>query len=502
MKRFAIAFLSGVAPLLYCGEALPEENLVSSHLRQARAIDATLLRDGDVDAFKAFIETKKKEWTARVSKSTRTPLDMDSATSVNSALDYGDTAACAAALQRQISLPLLLEIASRRNPAIRVARENVNATLQQYSQAAFLEDTLSQYRAFVREIETRVGPAANREMMGKTFPYPSSLALKGEIIDAQAEIAWQMYRQDERRALNDVARKFFTVQYLDSAVSLMKDSRKLFEKMEAISLELLKVGKVSQADSLRAQSTLALLDKDVLNLTRVRENAVVEANTLLDLPVETVWGALSQADLPDRQVSYDASKDEALRENQSLRIAREKERMAYLMVRLAETMTLPRGSKGMSQVALSAGTEAGPDRNEATTFPKREMLRDAPAGFGANAAYIDELRVRVSQAAESIHAEEETLKAKLYDAFTRVDIARRNEVTYRDAVAPKALQASETMRSRYNSASAPFIEYLDAGRSYLDATLKREEARRDHNTSLVDQQDQMGHSAAPLLRGR
>lgn len=71
--------------------------------------------------------------------------------------------------------------------------------------------------------------------------------------------------------------------------------------------------------------------------------------------------------------------------------------------------------------------------------------------------------------------------------------------TYAEEVAPRARQAFATMRERYNTSKTPFIEYLDAGRTLLDAALKIEEARRDSNIALLDLQDAVGAGPGELF---
>jgi outer membrane protein TolC len=130
------------------------------------------------------------------------------------------------------------------------------------------------------------------------------------------------------------------------------------------------------------------------------------------------------------------------------------------------------------------------------TFPERVEVNASRAGFGANAAYLEELRVRETQARDMERVAMAQAEFAATDAHFRVDTARRERQTLARIVVPKAHLALETVRENYHTARVPFIEYLDAVRSYLKDTLALEQARMEHNQMLVELQDRMG--ATPL----
>lgn len=480
-------------------------DLVSGHLVQAKAIASPSKgqgADAEIESLKAEIEAKRLKWETLL---VRTPVESKLLSALpkelltDAAKAGTDDAQAAASLKKQVTLEWLLAMTSVRNPEARTAYENWRSVLNRFTQASYLEDLVAQYRSFVRELDTKIGPQTHKEMPGKTFAFPSSLALKGQIVDTDAEIAHLQYEKTLRSALKDTARGFFEVQYVAKAVGIVKENRDLFAQMEAIANEQLKVGRTSQADLLKAQAMLAILDNRLVTLQRQKAEAIARVNAYLGLPPTSEWAEPVEAELRDEEVALDSVLKASQTANQEIRIAESKVDAMELMVRLAETMVYPRGSVGLSQLAPSLGAEAGPTRKGEAAFPVRPMVNQRQGGFGANAAYIDELRVRVIQAKEDQAAVEARISFRAKNAHFRVDAARRDFKTFAETVVPKALQAFKTMQDRYNTARAPFIEYLDAGRTYLDASLQREQARRDHNSSSADLQEVQGRSAVDLL---
>ncbi len=404
-----------------------------------------------------------------------------------------------ARLSSEVTLPDLLALVALRNPDALTSYEAWRATLRQFEQASFLEDSISQFRAFTRELDTKVGPQTHREMAEKTFAFPSALALRGQLVEVAARLGGTRYEQTLRKVLNDVGRSYFQVRYATRAIDVTRENRKLFADMESLTRIQLQVGAVSQADSLKSQSALAALDNQIAVLDLERSAEVARANALMGVPVSCRWGPLASVDLVDRVRPLSQVIAKAEGSSQEFKLATLEVDQMETMIRMAETETFPRGSFGASLIAPSAGADGGPTRSLMATFPDRLVPDASRAYLGANAAYIDELRTRLTQMRRNKDGVRIRLAQTIQEAHTRAAVARRSLETYAREIAPRARQAFATMRERYNTAKTPFIEYLDAGRTFLDAVLKTEEFRRDLNRALLDLQDAVGSGPGVLL---
>lgn len=492
-----------IASIAACAHAGPD--LLQAHLNQVERLRRTApAQTPALTEVRREVERRSREWNRRVPAVRPVAAARGTATAglPRGLIERAGAASDAAAknlLSKQASLSLVLALVARRNPDARASYEAWRATLRQFEQATFLEDSLSQFRAFTRELDTKVGPQTQREMPEKTFAWPSAMALRGQLVDVAARLGEVRYEQTLRKALNDAARSFFQVQYATRSIELTVENRKLFADMDTLTRAQLQVGAVSQADSLKTQSTLAALDNQIGVLEIERTSEVARASALMGLPVDSAWGPLPPVDLIDREAPLAALIVRAESGNQELAMATLDVEQMATMIRMAETMAFPRGSFGASAIAPSVGAEAGPTRGAMATFPDRPAVDATRAGIGANAAYIDELRVRLVQARRNRDAVRARIAQMVQEAHARVAVARRTYRTYAEEVAPRAKQAFATMRERYNTARAPFIEFLDAGRTYLDAVIKSEEARRDRNRALLDLQDALGEGPGVLL---
>ena len=483
------------------------EELLETHLAQAQTMAPGASRkgsDGNLAKLKAEITAKEKEWTDRLEgrsqgKKESMLYGIPERTRAQAHELAADPLKLRASLQSGVSLDLLLALVAERSPDVRVAYQNWRATVRRFDQAWYLEELVSTYRAFVRELDTKVGPQTHKEMPGKTFAFPSVLALKGQMVDVEAELAELRFRQAQRKAINGIARSFFEIEYAGKAIANLRETRTLFSQMAQSAQSQLEAGKGMQTDVLKAQSELAMLDSRLATMEHERGSLVERANTMLALPSDTPWGALAGVEL----VPLGKTPEQVIlkaRENCcDLLIALKEAELMHLMVRMAETEFLPRASVGYSQLAPSVGAEAGPTRSMMAAFPEKPEVTTEYAAFGVNAAYLDELRVRATQADEMKAAAGADAEKEAVMALFEVDAMQRDFKTNNERVVPLARQAFDAAKAQYSHGETPFIEFLDAGRTYLQSTLAREEAQREYRKALINLEDMQGHTAGRLL---
>ena len=148
------------------------------------------------DPFLSEIEEKvlkyQKQWQAQLESETPIPnLFYDLLT--DTMKGYRQLAASPEEAKTQLTQPIALELlvalGYEWNPGLKSAREKIKAVLEQYPQAAYLENVLRQYNAFTKQLDTKVGPIHHKEMVAMKFPFPGTLALKGQIITEDVLIA-------------------------------------------------------------------------------------------------------------------------------------------------------------------------------------------------------------------------------------------------------------------------------------------------------------------------
>jgi hypothetical protein len=96
-------------------------------------------------------------------------------------------------LSQSVDINSLISAAYERNPDLSEAKKAWQATIEQYSQASRLDEIMRQYRAFVKDLTTKVGPRLEKTSIMMNFPFPGTLTLKGNIVSKEVEIAKEKY---------------------------------------------------------------------------------------------------------------------------------------------------------------------------------------------------------------------------------------------------------------------------------------------------------------------
>ncbi|MBI4860521.1 MAG: TolC family protein [Candidatus Riflebacteria bacterium] len=493
----------------------PTEALVRAHLEQTRALSnvrsgvastqpgASPGTDEALERSRVEIAAARDRWTRRIEArpSLQGRLLKGIPAVIVRRVDAmaGDARAAGSILAKGASCPLVLALVAGRNPEVQAAYEALRAVHRQFDQASYLEDLVSRYRSFTRELDTRVGPQSHKEMSEKTFPFPANLALKGHLVQLASEIALLRYQQTLRKALDDAGRGYVQVYFDGRMIALTEENRKLVSEMEALTRTQVAAGVATQADLLKAQSTLATMVNQAESLARQRIADIAQVNALMGLTT-TPWGGVRDPGLAMDVPTREGLLKRALSNSQELAMADKDVEQMETMVRMAESMTYPRGSVGYTLVAPSTGAEAGPTRSMMAAFPLRQEPDVQRAAFGAQAAYLDELRVRIVRAKREREAARVKVELAVNDAWARVQIARRTLSTQEREIVPRARQSYQTMRVSYGTGRTSFLDLLDGARMVVMSSQAVEEARRDFWKSRIDLEEAAGGSACALLR--
>ncbi len=378
-----------------------------------------------------------------------------------------------AALADRLEWPELALAVAVASPAAHAAEERWRATLRQFSQAEHLESLINQYRSFTATLETGAGDPLNRAMTDAFFPYPSTLAFKGEMIREEARMARLEWELALRAALIEAGQAFFQFQYLHRAEATTRENLSLVGDLLAVIEQRYAAGQAGQADLLRMQTLRERLKNELRDLQSRQRVARAEINALLGRGPEAALGTPASRDLPLNDVGLAELARAALDQRQEVKLAESRAALRAIAIRMGEIMNRPPASQGASLFE--------------PWMPAAEAAaRPAPRpAFAQAEAYLAELRGRLAaDEAESAQARA-TARARAAAWLEEREIARRAAALLREIVLPQNRSTYEASLSAYSAAELTFVELLDAERALLDARLELDAARRELNQVLI-----------------
>ena len=452
------------------------------------------------DPFLSEIETKvlkyQKQWQAQLESETPMPnLFYDLST--DSMKAYRQLAASPEAAKAQLAQPIALELlvafGYEWDPGLKSAREKIRAVLEQYPQAVYLENVLRQYNAFTKQLDTKVGPLTHKEMMAMKFPFPGTLALKGQVITEDVLIAQKEFDIALRDLVTEIKLAYYDYLFVTEATHINEENQKLLQQMIAIAQAKFRVGQGKYSNVIMAQVELSKLVNAIITLEQQRETIIARINTLLN----------SSADLPlgvpvpieeDRVIPTLAELYELAVEN---RQEIQKQKLAIskmaLVVEMSKQMTYPDPTLGASYFENRGIVDLKHTQKMPMTFSTRRTLNPANAAwFGHRNSYIHELDVKIEAMEHQIEKLESNLRFVVKKHHFGMETANRSIRLYRQTLLPQAQQALSAANTAYQAAQIDFLSFLDIQRTLLNLRIEEQRALRDYRQHLAQLEQAVG----------
>ena len=178
-----------------------------------------------------------------------------------------------ARLAETVNLDLLLAFGYAWNPGIKAARKKLKATLEQYPQAAYLDNVLQQYNAFTKQLDTKIGPPRHKEMMAMKFPFPDMLALKGQIVTEDVQIAQKGNRHCTTRSGNGYQISLLRLPLpQNQSIEINRENQQVLRQMIHIAQAKFRTGIGKYHSVIMAQVELSKLSHSIITLEEQRGN--------------------------------------------------------------------------------------------------------------------------------------------------------------------------------------------------------------------------------------
>ena len=390
-----------------------------------------------------------------------------------------------ARLAKAVDLPFLIGVLATRNPAVLSTGTSARAALTRYSQASQLDDVLSQYNAFTKQLNTKMSNQRQKEMMAMRFPFPDTLALKGQIVDEDVAIAIETHEISIRDAIANLREAYYSLVFVEQAIVINNESRELLSQMIEVAQAKIRGGKGNSNAVIMAQVELSKQSDAIITLEEQRQTFLARINTLLNRPPDAKIGVLAAVKDVDLAASLDELYLLVIANQQELRQQHRKIVRMELMIELATRMAYPDATLGASyfedRMRLSSGTGIAPPAF--STGPDADHTQ--AASFGQRDAYVREVRVQIKAMQQMLTAMEDKARFVVKTRHFGLATARRSIDLYTHTLLPQAQQAVDATAGSYRSGNSDFLTFLDAERTWLKFRLEKQRALRDFRVHLA-----------------
>ena len=452
------------------------------------------------DQFLSEVEAKvlkyQKQWKVQLESETPMPnLFYDLSTDTMKA--HRQLAASPEAardlLTEPVALELLVALGYEWSPALKSAREKIRAILEQYPQAVYLENVLRQYNAFTKQLDTKVGPIRHKEMMAMEFPFPDTLALKGQVITEDVLIAQKEFEIALRDLVTDIKFAYYDYLFVVEAIRINEENQKLLQQMIAIAQTKFRVGQGKYSNVIMAQVELSKLANVIITLEQQRGTIIARLNTLLNVSADVPLGI--PVPVAEERVVSTLPELYALAVQNRQEIQKQKLAISKmgLVVEMAKRMTYPDPTLGASYFENRSMPDLKHTQKMPMTFMTQRTLNPTNTPwFGHRNAYIHEVNIKIEAMEYRIEELESKLRFVVKKHHFGMETANRSIRLYRQTLLPQAQQALSAANTAYQAAQIDFLSFLDAQRTLLNLRIEEQRALRDYYQHLTQLEQAVG----------
>ena len=368
------------------------------------------------------------------------------------------------------------------NPAVKAARETWQAALKQYDQAEFLDALIGQYRSFTRYLQVSAGQPLHQQMTQMFFPFPNTIALKGEVVREQVRLAELEWQRTLREKVIEAGQVYYDYQYVYRAERTTKENIALVENMLHVIEDLYRAGVASQPDLIRTQTELERQKNEGLDFQAQKESRRAQLNALLgknDIsfgdPDDKNEPLVKLTEIKLLQIANESRQEILMQEAMVARM--------QVMIRMGEVMNRPSPGPGTSRFERGMMPEASVEMS----MPSYGLQSKIPTrpDYAQAESYLQEMRERLAGEESTLNQVISETEGLAKSLLQELDISQR-EVHLVDAIVlPQNQSTYESVLSNYQAGNTSFIDLLDAERELIRARLESHSAHRDLNQTLL-----------------
>ncbi|MDH3225519.1 MAG: TolC family protein [Thermoleophilia bacterium] len=374
----------------------------------------------------------------------------------------------------------------RRNPSIHAARSAWRAALARYPQARSLDDPRVAYGVAPLSFGSNDVNDAHQAELSQRLPFPGKLALRGEVMLAEAEAAEHELAAVRLRLATMAWLLYDELYLLDRALEVNAHHVALLEEFRELATRRYEAGEASQQDPLQAEVEHARLLQREVSLRADRRVVAEQLNVLLHRPSGTPLPPPPVVfDLPSPEL--DAAEREALLaralERPELRAAGARVRSREADVALARREFLP----DVTVVGAYNGV-----MQERDLQPFVGLALEVPLQLRRRFARLDQAQADLARAERERAGVEDELRFEVEAALERLAEARDVLALHRDRLLPAARDQLEAARIGFVSGRNSFLALIEAENNLRDFELGLERARTDVSRRVAELQRAAG----------
>jgi outer membrane protein TolC len=377
-----------------------------------------------------------------------------------------------------------LAYAALNNPGLEAAFNRFKAALEQVPQVKSLPDPRFNYKYFIEEVETRVGPQQQSFGISQLFPWFGKLDLRGDVATKGANAARQRYEAAKLKLFFEVKDAYYEYYYLAKSIAITKENVSLIKHLESVAQSRYKAAAGSHPDVIRAQVEMGKLEDRCAALLDLQQPIVARLNASLNRPVEADIPSPTEIQFDQVSVIDNELLVKLVAENPQLKALDLEITQSKKNIELAKKDHYPDFTFGVDFIETDDRPTSNLSDNGKDPVVASVSI-NIPLWRGKYAAGVRQARNRYFAARGQYKEKSNSLSWQLKMTLYSFRDAERKIDLYRNALLPKAKESLKVTESGFRAANSSFTDLIDAQRILLEFALSYERALANRSQSLA-----------------
>ena len=379
------------------------------------------------------------------------------------------------ALKGEVTVELLELAVLKRNRSIRDADRELAAAIRRYPQVAHLDNLVAQYADLSAGLRLVPGSMSPAPMTREGFPFPGTLALKGDIVTTEVEIAAVAAGLARRKAVTELRLAFADYLFASRAQEVVDELARLTRQFIDIARQRVSTANATQSDVLRVEIVLAELETQLENLRDERGKAGARLSTLAGLPPDFALGEPAETRLFEtgaKEGNVGGLVSSGLSRRHELTLLKLAAKKLEQVIELQQARLYPDLATGMSDLADPLA------KGGAMAFPKQPMVR-TDAFLAGKEAFLDEMYERLAALRERRRAKADEVRNEIAREQRNLAVAVRTHRLHDRELQEKSKRSLDLIIISYEQGNATFLALITAQKQYIHHRLSALEGYRN-----------------------
>jgi outer membrane protein, heavy metal efflux system len=369
--------------------------------------------------------------------------------------------------------------ATAHNPELRARYDEWEAAVDGIDAKRRLPEPQLRYTAYLRHIETRVGPQRHKLGFTQAFPWPTKLSAAAASASLAAQAAEKALDGDALKITQQVATSYWQIWLVDRDRRVLSQQDRLLDALEQAAQARLEIGSATLADATQVSLRRSRLSDRIAGLSERRRQHEASLRRALSVSAATELPVADTAPEVALPRESDPTLRAAARAHPRLEVL---ELMAASKVEAAESASadgLPGFSVGMDWI--ETGAAAAPGVNDSG---KDAVLLhvgvSVPIWRHVYGAEEDQARSQSRALLARRDAARDDVVSAIDRALSQIRDAHRRVKLYRSTLLPQAETVVESTLGGYQVGEVGLAPVLLGQEDLLEIQLELHRAQVDH----------------------